>query len=545
MHKTARCSKRILPRPGALLAAALLAAAPFLCGGAAKAQAVASGSVEATAATMAAGTAVTATLLSQPPTLGADQMAAFQAAFAQSHRSGPTDLPVATPAADGTAGPPQPRNASAATDMFITTNPVVPGGGFLSGVGEPSGDSSAHNIFQTGNWYATMSADYGNTFSYVDPFTLFGPGFCCDQVAIYDPGRDWWFWLLQFNDHLVLANSGDLVHWCFYTWTPANFGFTGSLDYNDLAVTTNNIYIVSNIFPSAGGMGSTIARLPIDPQVGCAGFNYNSFTRTDLGFTWKPVSGATDVLYWGTNWWGTFGSSFRVFKWAENSGTVAWFDRTLGTTFTFYTRNSGQNCGSTDGVVKNWCQFSDSRVLGGARYSDPDGVARLIFSFNAKQGGPFGLPFPYSERVHFRESDFGYIGSDRLWSGNDAFQYTSLATDARGHVGMTTIFGGGTGGADDFPSGEVLLNDDVAPNQPWNGMINAYGAGNPCTAGGLYRYGDYMTTRPYRPTNLAFMGFNYVPTADAGDCGSNAPVQPYETVFGRMRDYPGFYLRWY
>jgi hypothetical protein len=372
---------------------------------------------------------------------------------------------------------------------------------------------------------------------------MFGSGFCCDQVVIYDPGRNVWFWLLQYNDgHLVLANSSDLVNWCSYTWSPAQFGFSGKIDYNDLALTTNYIYIVSNIYPSTGGMGSTIARLPIDPQLSCSGFDYGFFTRTNLGFTWKPVSGATDVLYWGTNWFGTLGSSFRVFRWPENSGTISSFNRTLGTTFAFYTRNSGQNCGSTDGVVKNWCQFADSRVLGGARYSDPDGTARLVFSFNAKQGGPFRLPFPYTERVHFRESDIGYIGSDRIWASGYAFQYTSLATDARGHVGMTSIYGGGTGGVDYYPSGSVFLNDDVAPNQPWDRGDNAVGAGNPCTDDGLFRYGDYMTTRPLRPTNLAFMGMDYILTADA--CTTPNAAEPHQAIFGRERDLPGAHDRW-
>jgi hypothetical protein len=242
------------------------------------------------------------------------------------------------------------------------------------------------------------------------------------------------------------------------------------------------------------------------------------------------------------------GSSFRVFKWPENTTTISWFDRTLGTTFAFFTRNSGQNCGSADGVVKNWCQFSDSRVLGGARYSDLNGVAQLVFSFGAKQGGPFMAAFPYTERVHFNESDFSYIASDRIWSGpsgSNAFLFTSLATDARGHIGMTTIFGGGTGTGHIFPSGGVDLNDDVTPNQPWTFGVNAYGSGNPCDAGGgLFRYGDYMTARAYRPTNLTFLGLNYVLTANAGGCGSTASDLVEDVYFGRVRDLPGALNRW-
>ena len=290
-------------------------------------------------------------------------------------------------------------------------------------------------------------------------------------------------------------------------------------------------------------MGSTVARLPIDPQLACGGFKYNFFTHTDLGFTYKPVSGASDVLYWGTNWFGTLGSSFRIFKWAENSGTIFWFDRTLNPTFAFYTRNSGQNCGSTDAVVKNWCQFADSRVLGGARYTDPDGTARLIFSFNAKQGGPFNLPFPYSERANFRESDFSYIGSDRLYNFSTAFQFMSLSTDARGHVGMTTTFGGGTAGSHVYPSTIIALQDDISPNQAWAEAVPAFGTGNTCTYNGLYRWGDYLTTRPFRPTNLFFVGMSYIVTgADCGQPGS--ANEPHQTAFGRARDVPGAVSRW-
>jgi hypothetical protein len=225
------------------------------------------------------------------------------------------------------------------------------------------------------------------------------------------------------------------------------------------------------------------------------------------------------------------------------SNTIFWFDRTLGTTFAFFTRNSGQNCGSLDGVVKNWCQFADSRVLGGARYSDPNGTAQLVFSFNAKQGDPFHIASPYTERVHFRESDFGLF-SHRIFNNTVAFQFTSLATDAHGHIGMTTLFGGGTGSSHIFPSGGVDLNDDVTPNQPWTFGVNAFGNGNPCTSGGLFRSGDYTTTRAYRPTNAAFLGYNFVLTGNAGGCGFTAPVDPHEALFGRVRDLPGGVNRW-
>jgi hypothetical protein len=543
------------PTRMALLGVTVFGAASCLAIGEVRAQSADPAGASATASSQAGGgttsqgTPVEAAFSAVPPTLSPEQLVEFQAAFAKSNRSGPTNLPHAAMRADGPVGPATElrplAKAAAPTDFFISDRLAKPSGALFSAVGEPSGDNAGNLRFQTGNWYAATSFDGGATFKFVNPFTIFGTNFCCDQVAIYDPGRNAWFWLLQYNDgHLVLANSRNLVNWCFYTWRPASFGLTGELDYNDLALTTNDIYIVSNFFPSGGGSGSIVARLPIDPQLTCSGFSYRWFARTDLGFTWKPVSGATDVLYWGTNWFGTLGSSFRIFKWAENSTTIFWFDRTLGTTFAFFTRNSGQNCGSRDGVVKNWCQFADSRVLGGARYSDPNGTAQLVFSFNAKQGGPFSIAFPYTERVHFRESDFSYLFSDRIFNNTIAFQFTSLATDARGHIGMTTLFGGGTGSSHTFPSGGVDLNDDVTPNQPWTFGVNAFGNGNACNDSGIFRSGDFLTTRAYRPTNTLFLGYNFVLTQDAGGCGFGAQVNPHEALFGRVRDLPGGVNRW-
>jgi len=236
------------------------------------------------------------------------------------------------------------------------------------------------------------------------------------------------------------------------------------------------------------------------------------------------------------------GSSFRVFKWPENSNTIVWQDSTLGTTFSFYTRNSGQFCGSTSGVVKNWCQFADSRVLGGALYTRPNGNREIVFSVNAGQGGPFNLPYPYTERIHFRESDQTYLYSDRTFSSTTAFGFGSLASDARGHQGATMIFGGGT--SDTYPGILVVLIDDVAPAQPWTFDFAINGAGNACHNNmGLYRSGDFTSTRPYRPVNTTFLAYNFVLTANAGLCGATAPVQAYELGFGRVRDSRGI-NRW-
>jgi hypothetical protein len=540
MHNPAWWLPRLLKRSAAVFVVAVLAVTPFLDSGVARAQGsgiAGSGSAEAAVATMGPGASVVPKFYAQPPTPSANDLAAVRAALSKSYRSGPTNLPHAVNRAEpGGPGPATSLYGGNAnpTDFIKGKWQVNVPGGQYSGVGEPSGDNAGLKRFQTGNWYAGLSADGGTTWSFLDPFSLFGSGFCCDQVAVYDPGRNWWFWLLQYGDHLTLANTKDFNSFCYYTFNSSSFGFTGDLDYNDLAVTTNEIYIVSNIFPSGGGMGSVVARLPIDAMISCGSIGFNYFAHTDLGFTYKPVSNGGDVLYWGTDWFGTLGSSFRVFKWQENSGTIFWQDSTLSTTFAFFTRNSGQFCGSPDTVVKNWCQYADSRVLGGALYTTPDGTREIVFSVNAGQGGPFKLPYPYTERIHFRESDRTYLYSDRTFSSSTAFGFGSIVSDARGHQGVTMTFGGGTG--DSYPGILVVLIDDVAPTQPWTYNFAVSGAGNPCTSGGLYRWGDYTSMRPYRPADLAFLAYNFVLTANAGDCGFTAPVAAYEVGFARVRD---------
>src|SRR5262245_33750805 len=102
-------SRRISARPAAMLAALDLAAAPLLHSGIAKSQTAAAAadglSMEAPVASMSAGRMVTAYWTTQPPTPTAARMAQMQAAFARSHRSGPTNLPLAAMSTGGQSGP--------------------------------------------------------------------------------------------------------------------------------------------------------------------------------------------------------------------------------------------------------------------------------------------------------------------------------------------------------------------------------------------------------------------------------------------------------
>src|SRR5258708_2715445 len=91
-------------------------------------------------------------------------------------------------------------------------------------VGEPSAAINGDVVFYTGNWYAAMSQDGGNTFKFIDPNSMAQPAdgpdvkFCCDQVVNYMSSIDTFVWLLQYGpqsgdniQRLAFAKTADVM----------------------------------------------------------------------------------------------------------------------------------------------------------------------------------------------------------------------------------------------------------------------------------------------------------------------------------------------
>ena len=178
---------------------------------------------------------------------------------------------------------------------------------------------------------------------------------------------------------------------------------------------------------------------------------------------------------------------------------------------------------------------ADSRTLGAYR---ANGV--IGFSMNAKQGG--FAPFPYTVREYFRESDLAYLGHSNLYCTTCAIQFLALAPNSRGHVGGSYSWGGGTGTTHYYPGSATLVEDDVSPNQPWTNDFWQSGAGNTCTYGGLYRWGDYLTVRPNDAADTTWVGTGFREIRSCGTTGSY--TQPTLIFFGRTRD-TGDFNRWH
>lgn len=532
--------------PVSVVVVLLLMAAPAgLPGNNAEAQ---GGSSEESATTSGSSNTVTAQWSDTPIQLSADELKAAEAGQAKSFRKGPrVEMVTAPTSGDPGVGikPVRPR-AKASPDavrvwnsLSFYRNSIIPGSAIAGGYGyssytmEPSTGANGKNIFQTGNWYASRSFDNGSTWSYVNPFSIFGSwGFCCDQVTLYDKKRDLQWWLLQGNGlKLAWSRGGRLfTSWCVTSITPGNFGepSTTEIDYNHLAIGTNDIYVTTNLYPSTGGVKAGVLRIVIQDSFfpNCTGWGGNYFTRTD-SFTVVPAQGFTDIAYFGTNWPLNLsvGNHFRLFSWAENSGSYSVYDRTIDA-FAFQSRNTA-NCGSANGVVKNWCQYADSRMTNGY-------LAKGVLGFYFDSNPCCGIPNPFVRRVYFRESDKVYTGYSNFWCSTCAIAYMDMEPNVDGHIAGAWSWGGGTGTNTYYPGTGYLLDDDISPAQPWGYSFYLWGSGNTCTYGGLYRWGDYNTVRAYDPAGDAFVAAGWRMT---GNCGSSGAVsEPHNIIFGRGRD---------
>jgi len=208
-----------------------------------------------------------------------------------------------------------------------------------STVNEPTAASAGDRVFVTGNWFASRSTDSGASWTLVDPFTTLPPaagGFCCDQVVLYDPGRDIWIWILQYirsgtsNVFRVAVSAGnDLGSWHWWDFAPQALDATWTdlwFDYPDAAVSANHLYITFNAFNSADSwQRAVVFKLPLDTLASAGSLGYQWWSTTTHG-SLRLTQGSTSSMYFASH---NAGTQLRVFGWPDGSNTIAWFDVTV------------------------------------------------------------------------------------------------------------------------------------------------------------------------------------------------------------------------
>ena len=214
---------------------------------------------------------------------------------------------------------------------------------------------NGESILVTANAIAALSNDRGMHWSVIDPGTKFQPQpagqeFLCDQVVLYDSDRDLMVWYMQHkmlegvgNFYRLAVASGDDIsnqNFSHYDISPTdiNANWTNTmLDFPDIVMTKNSVYISTNIFNYNTGdsyKGAVTVRIPMDDIKQLKPLTYDIFTTAPqdaAGFNNPGQFGNGNLrgtrglnqatLYLGTQPDST-NSSLLIYAWDESSSSV-------------------------------------------------------------------------------------------------------------------------------------------------------------------------------------------------------------------------------
>jgi hypothetical protein len=498
------------------------------------------------------GQRVKVKLLALPPRLSAQELEGFIA------RSKPLKAPLLAEMTNGVepAAPPPGIESYFGKNLLagVSSPEVVPvsqfanirltylgtGGtygsyGTTSVVGSPSAAANGYVVFQTGNWFASLSTDGGKNFRYIDPRTAFPRmygGFCCNQWVVYDPSRDLFVWLLlyahdanQGSFKLAAASTSQAARGEWMVWDfPA--GNNHQWEGLQLEVSPSYAYLSANQFNLAGDTFLTafVLRVPLDDIKAGGSLNLEAYMTSN--FAPHLASGTSGTMYFASH---NSTSQIRIFQWDQLSTTVAVKDVNIPAWM-----DHGYTCISPDG--SNWCGSADGRVQTGWMKGNT-----VTYMWNAANGGSY--LHPYIDAVRLNTSDLSILsgtqGQPLIYNTSDSFLYPSAVPNARGDIGLSFYYSNNTKDASKYtyPSLAGSIWDDFSNPPPgWQYYLIAAGKASPANPNGSPRdaWGNYLSTRSFYPNALAWqvggsvlIGCGY----DGGDC-----AKPFYAIFGRERD---------
>jgi hypothetical protein len=419
-------------------------------------------------------------------------------------------------------------HAAAADDLTLATNTELPEPGLqqlASNVGEPSVAVNRDVVLYTGNWYAARSIDGGQTFQYIDPFTAFPDppnlGFCCDQVANYIASIDTFVWLLQYSpksgpqadniQRLAFATTDEVKtgHWRLFDITTKVLGVVGQfLDFPDIAVGANSLYVTTNIFtPGGQSAGAAVVRIPID-SIGRSQVTAQTFVSSTLN-SFRVAQNCGSTAFFATH---QDTSTLNLFTWDEGQATpishlvevARWIS------------GSGFPSRTPDG--RSWLDRADPRMTG-ATLAGTD----LYFAWGVNTGSNHRTQ-PFIQIARIDANDLTLLENINIFDPDSATCYGALSTNADGEVGISYMIGGGPR----FPSHVVGI---LTGNR--KDVIAAAGDSGPepNLTNNAGEWGDYLAVRPIFPDQKLFAAAGYV--LKGGANASNRNATPHFLAFGR------------
>jgi hypothetical protein len=492
--------------------------------------------------TTAPGRTVSAPLLKQPPAMPENskydreyQEREGQLSEPWIEQPGPVRIsPVAATSSDAGRAP--------ETFTLLRSSQYRPSGGNVSNVAEPSVGSQGNGVFETYNWFSTVSTDNGQTRGYVSPYTLFPntpapftASFCCDQRVMQVADRDLIFWFLQYSKTGTTSGDSSGVRvamargqaglasntWTHFGFTPDQLGLTGVwFDFPHLQASANYLYFTTNIFTTAGDsfFGAAIFRIPLAELDANTPLTVSTYLTQSFGSI-GAVHGAApegsragrDTMYFASV---TGNTSINILVWPEAAAqptvtAISGLSTTMSGTYT---------CTGPDST--NPCGRANRRAQGGWITDDELGIA-----WTSAQIAP-DRPFPFTRIAVFNPATLALISEPDIWSATSAFLYPIFAVNEQGHLGGVIDNLGG----DIHPRVRAIIRDDLSPSINNNGWETfAVAAGD---SGAPARWGDYNGVTPHESFPRTWLGVGRVQVG--GTANANAQVVSF--WFGRERD---------
>jgi hypothetical protein len=299
-----------------------------------------------------------------------------------------------------------------------------------SNVGEPSVSVNGDVVFYSGNWYAAVSTDGGNTFKFIDPNTMAQPDdppgvtFCCDQVVNYMPSIDTFMWLMQYGpssgdniQRLAFAKTDDVKagRWHIFDITTQMLQIPKFfMDFPDLAVGANFIYMTTNCFgPDGKTVGSAVVRIPLS-SIAQGNPTVENFVSMDL-FAFRVAQNCSETAYFAAH---KDTSTLALFSWAENkaapSSQEVGVARWIGT--------NGYISRTPDG--RRWLDRADPRITGATLAGNE---LWLAWGVDANSNH---RPQPFVQMARISSGDLSLIENVNLFDTDSAICYAGLATNA-------------------------------------------------------------------------------------------------------------------
>jgi hypothetical protein len=409
-----------------------------------------------------------------------------------------------------------------------------------SNVNEPSVSMVDDVVFYTGNWYASISTDGGQTFQFIDPTSMQqsddpqGVTFCCDQVVNYMPTIDTFVWLMQYGpstgdniQRLAFATSESVKtgNWKLFDITTQMLGVPGFfMDFPDLAVSSSHLYVTTNCFgPDGQTVGSAVVRMTFD-SIAAGNPKVDKFVSMDL-FAFRVAQNCGDVAYFAAH---KDTSTLSVFSWPKGDAQPTSQDvavaRWVGT--------NGYISRTPDG--RRWLDRSDPRITGATLAGN-----ELWFSWGVDAGSNHRAQ-PFVQMARIKADDLSLIEDVNLFDTDSAICYGGLSTNSNGEVGVSYTMGGAV-----FPTHVVgFMSGDR------NSLVTGKGDRAPVAdSQGHFDWGDYLTVRPmYRRRDpndpnstkvatplFAATGYSFLGNQD----GADLDATPRLVVFGRTADVGG------